>query len=985
MHFLPHSRLIGIHLTISTHSGPQLIYHYPPSSIGNSTYKRNIKKNNNTCGDSSNANSNKKNPKNNTTTSTSSIENVTVDLEDDEFGLSDSDLSTEYASESDSDNDQDKFDTTNTPTVSIPSTSSASTIQEETKQVSDDITTDDTPAKIEDTDEGVNTEPEELVEPSQKNEKASEKDEKAQLPQKKDINDFDDAAINKKSKPEDKIRIKPLPLDDNYFTEENFEDINKIFGFDSDFVAEFCSPEREMCNTRFEFTIDELCFLGLPVHIDSDGKWRKSRHSKRRQGSVKSKKSSSGRSSSSNFKRSRKRSISLHRSKSRRSEDSDPEVADDEGIENNINQNNNNDIVDNGDDKTVEDSVEQVGECDKNNFDKNMNMFHVCFIMNPPLTEYNKKTDDMYQYVVAKLSLLLRYVQAKDSYVSKQCNLILKERERVLKFSQKYKSIKGKHNKAKYLYRRILEKSSLAKSLTECVHKLQKNQIACLDLGNRKIVSLQVPVENEFQILPNFKITPAIENCYLTSILNNSFLERLSLRADGLTSTTTGTNAGTSTDWRIENDVDDETNRGRTSNNNNNRSSNIKYQSISDGKPTNPMALNRNTVVTYYSTGDSEILEMNNNDLLNYSILLLDDPTNIIQSLEESSNQDVLGNTILRHLVKRMQPNIPIRNYQYIIDEVLGSGFKSGITDNTIQCNILRSCTLHLIYWRYARVILPISSKSFYIVSPVSSVSYSKENESKFVTDSISFKEKFPLLPTLENMLSIISNNGTGKVECFNNIIPTREHKPTYLGALAWLIRYGYVTPLLSFIYIRVDKKIKMTVEEDLEREGFKKKNANGLQRNINRSSMDNAVDQKEMNTDNDLNQMTETFGSNVTIDETLKNTSIPNERGSNLNDGQNDDNMNDDLHFEYDDPELQKDYTIILDPERATAIEKRWIFKCIADQPPDVQILFNRLLKYFNGKVPMELVLTKEGISRNELKKLFNVMDKYLVEVRHW
>ena len=29
-------------------------------------------------------------------------------------------------------------------------------------------------------------------------------------------------------------------------------------------------------------------------------------------------------------------------------------------------------------------------------------------------------------------------------------------------------------------------------------------------------------------------------------------------------------------------------------------------------------------------------------------------------------------------------------------------------------------------------------------------------------------------------------------------------------------------------------------------------------------------------------------------------------------------------LHFEYDDPEMQHDYTIILEPERATAIEKK-------------------------------------------------------------
>lgn len=90
-------------------------------------------------------------------------------------------------------------------------------------------------------------------------------------------------------------------------------------------------------------------------------------------------------------------------------------------------------------------------------------------------------------------------------------------------------------------------------------------------------------------------------------------------------------------------------------------------------------------------------------------------------------------------------------------------------------------------------------------------------------------------------------------------------------------------------------------------------------------------------------------------------------------------------LHFEYDDPEMQHDYTIILEPERATAIEKRWLYRCIYDQPSDIQILFNRLLKHFNGKVPMELVIIKEEISRHDLKRLLNALNKYLIETHHW
>lgn len=91
-----------------------------------------------------------------------------------------------------------------------------------------------------------------------------------------------------------------ISMNEIFFEEENFQDINKILEFDNDFVAEFCSPEREMCNTRFEFTVDNFCFLGLPIHVDSQGRWRKSKHKN---------KTRSKRSSSTTTNISRKKSI----------------------------------------------------------------------------------------------------------------------------------------------------------------------------------------------------------------------------------------------------------------------------------------------------------------------------------------------------------------------------------------------------------------------------------------------------------------------------------------------------------------------------------------------------------------------------------------------------------------------------------------------------------------------------------------------------
>ena len=172
------------------------------------------------------------------------------------------------------------------------------------------------------------------------------------------------------------------------------------------------------------------------------------------------------------------------------------------------------------------------------------------------------------------------------------------------------------------------------------------------------------------------------------------------------------------------------------------------------------------------------------------------------------------------------------------------------------------------------------------------------------------------------------------------------------------------MTQLLTFIYIRVDKRIKMMVDEDLEREGFRRKNVSNSQK-------------KKKNTKDGIDNTVAVIGKNEESGLVDINSGTDDDE-----EGEEDD---EEIHFEYDDPELQKDYTVILNPERATALEKRWIFKCISDQPSEIQILFNRLFKYFNGRIPMELVTSKENIARHDLKKLLNVMDKYLIEIDHW
>lgn len=769
-----------------------------------------------------------------------------------------------------------------------------------------------------------------------------------------------------------------ISMNEIFFEEENFQDINKILEFDNDFVAEFCSPEREMCNTRFEFTVDNFCFLGLPIHVDSQGRWRKSKHKN---------KTRSKRSSSTTTNISRKKSVASKISSL--SENTLKKVDSGEAETSYDNNAGHESYTDTPNLRINTDINGTEFEREKEDLSKNMNMFHVCFVMNPHLIEYNKRIDDMYQFVVTRLSLLLRYVQSKTSYISSECHIILKEKERVLKHSKTYRSIRGAGNKGKYLYQRILSKSSLARALTECVDKIQRNEIACLEINDDKVISLQIPIQNEFEKMPNFKLQPVLKGSYLTSILNMKFLEKSSLKIEGQNR------------QNNQAQLSDTNNNIYRFGNNINSTGHCGAANVDDGDENES---------NYYCD--------DNDDLLNYALLLLDEPNNIISSLETFSYQDDIGTLILKHLVRNIQPNIPLRSYHYLISELLDNpSSQDDLTSetNSLESSILRSCALHLMYWRHARIVIPLSSKYTYFVSPLAPIQgytiddfkSTSQNDANVKTmgnsgdnkdqgdripliyqNSILFRSKFPSLPTLPIFLSLLS---TDKPQAYSNIIPSREHKPVYLNALAWLIRYGYVTQLLTFVNIRVDKHIKMAVDEDLEKEGFRKANTAG------RPSMDYKKTDKKLDDEDgqnrDANANEACLGKKEGKQSNDNNNKDVNEK-DNENDSHADDRDDNEiaiadeeeiLHFEYDDPEMQHDYTIILEPERATAIEKRWLYRCIYGQPSDIQILFNKLLKYFNGKVPMELVIIKEEISRHDLKRLLNALDKYLIETHHW
>lgn len=59
-----------------------------------------------------------------------------------------------------------------------------------------------------------------------------------------------------------------------------------------------------------------------------------------------------------------------------------------------------------------------------------MRMFHVVFVLNPPVIEYSFRIEEMYHHIISKFVGSLRHEQAKSNYVWDEVSKIMQVRDR---------------------------------------------------------------------------------------------------------------------------------------------------------------------------------------------------------------------------------------------------------------------------------------------------------------------------------------------------------------------------------------------------------------------------------------------------------------------------------------------------------------------------------------------------------------------------
>lgn len=329
-----------------------------------------------------------------------------------------------------------------------------------------------------------------------------------------------------------------------------------------------------------------------------------------------------------------------------------------------------------------------------------------------------------------------------------------------------------------------------------------------------------------------------------------------------------------------------------------------------------------------------------------FALVLLDNPESIIRDIRAEKD------SVIANFIRMIKPSESLARLSVL------SGL--GIEE-------LKLFASHLVYWRRAKAILPLAPRNIFIVSPIAPIEL-------IYKDSVAFRKQFPTLPNLSNLLAHISSNSS-RPRPISAIIPSRDHRDLYMDAVAWLTKRGYLTQLYTFVSLRITKEVKIKVAEELEMEKKRRQKKS--------TDDENAIDSEDGSSDAKEDDADTRHRDNN--DNRVHRGDSPNNQSSDAvqSTGSGSSGFKPKLMVQFEEEDEQD--TILTDPESATALERRWIAKSVEGKPSDVVNLFYKLLKYMNGKSPLELFILKDGVSRQDVRKLLSVLGGEIVTVRHW
>lgn len=297
---------------------------------------------------------------------------------------------------------------------------------------------------------------------------------------------------------------------------------------------------------------------------------------------------------------------------------------------------------------------------------------------------------------------------------------------------------------------------------------------------------------------------------------------------------------------------------------------------------------------------------------------------------------------------------------------------------NNIELASLLILAQHLVHWRRAIAIPPLHSREMYIVSP-------NCDSRKLPVASVAWKKAFPLAPSLPSFLAMLS----AAPRPYKTFAPSKNHRPTYLEMLAWLLRGGWVTQLRTFAWILVWPEIIYEVDYQLKAEAIEK-SKKGTKSNSGSSESPESTDESgpDKNSDNDhaTTLTTEQVAENARLgrlaDKAAKQAAEEAAAFMQMQIPVATD------HISKNQAEHLKSIApyIIKDPHKVSHEESLYIAaigKRIQD--PKAKDCWQKFVKYFNGNEALETIALRENMKRKETWGILMNYQEYLLVCKHW
>ncbi|KAI1000443.1 Nitrogen permease regulator 3 [Podosphaera aphanis] len=342
-----------------------------------------------------------------------------------------------------------------------------------------------------------------------------------------------------------------------------------------------------------------------------------------------------------------------------------------------------------------------------------------------------------------------------------------------------------------------------------------------------------------------------------------------------------------------------------------------------------------------------------------FALLLLDNESKIVSEMLADNNK---LSAVLIECIRLCKPTV---------------SFAQIAQAHSVGLSSLLTLASHLIIYRRAMAIPPLHSRNTYIVSP-------NCDSRNLPRAGVAWRKAFPFAPNLQNFLAALSTTPRP----YKTFAPSRDHRPTYLEMLAWLIRGGWVTQLRTFAWIQVWPEIQYEISYYIRAEAIEKAK-NKQKRSYDGSSTglsdDSGSEVYPINSDAPLTteQVAEQARLQRLADKLAKQAAeevaafsrlpIPVATAT--------PSFNNSSHLD----SFPAPY-IIKDPQKLTYEESLYITaigKRFMD--PKAKKLWSRFTKYFNGNEALESIALQENMKRKETWSILLNYQEHLLVCCRW